>query len=320
MTPLAFLLASLLAAQPAPSGAASDAAAADAAARAAAAAEKAATAAAVAAEAALRAAEAAARVSAVLSARFEVPAAPATAPPAPPPPPSAWSGTVGLGFISLTGNSRTVTFTANVAAERKSTDWIASTKAYGNYGQNRSATTQDTETVAEAAGLLLRLDRRFATRYTAYVLGGVETDHVKSVELRSAGELGATIVWVDAKGDTGWTTSLRTDLGFRVSEERRYQYFPTAQEIPDVTLYAPRAGLAFAYAVSKDVVFTEDAEVMPNVVGDSRVLVNSVSKISTRLSRTLAFGIAYKVAYDSAPAPEKVSTDTTLALTLDVLL
>ena len=201
-----------------------------------------------------------------------------------------------------------------------SADWIVGTKLYGTYGQNRAAATGETETSAEAAGLLLRLDRRFAERYSAYVLAAADTDHVKSVELRSAGELGASVVWVDAKGEAGWTTSLRTDFGFRISEERRYQYFPVGLEVPDVTMYAPRAGLAFKYAVSKDVVFAEDAEVLPNVVGDSRVLVNSVSKISTRLSRTLAFGIAYAVAHDSAPAPGKVSTDTTLSLTLDVLL
>lgn len=47
---------------------------------------------------------------------------------------------------------------------------------------------------------------------------------------------------------------------------------------------------------------------------------NSVSKVSTRLSRTLAFGVAFTVAHDSRPAPTKVETDTALALTLDVLL
>lgn len=311
MTSLPLLVATILVTQAQPDTAA------EAAARAAAAAEKAAQAAAIAAEAAVKVAEAAARVSAVVPAKLEVPAA-AAAPAAPAG--AAWSGTVGLGFISLTGNSRTVTFTANAAAERKSEDWIYSGKVYGNYGQNRAAGATETDTVAEAAGALLRLDRRFGARYSVYALAAADTDHVKSVELRTAGEIGATVGWVDAAGATGWTTSLRTDFGFRVSEERRYQYYPTALEVDDETLVAPRAGLVFKYAVSKDVLFTEEAEVLPNVVGDSRVLVNSVSKVSTRLSRTLAFGIAYTVMHDSAPAPGKVATDTTLALTLDVLL
>jgi hypothetical protein len=243
---------------------------------------------------------------------------------------------VGLGLISLTGNSRTVTFNTNAAAERKSEGWIVGTKLYATYGQNRAAVADETETVAEAAGLQLRLDRRFGPRYSTYLLAAADTDHVKSVELRSTGEAGATVVWVDAGGDSGWKTTLKTDLGFRVANEQRYAYYPVqpAPTLPPeppapriephsldgVTLYAPRAGVAFRYAVSKDVLFSEDAEILPNVVGDSRVIVNSISKISTRLSRSLAFGVAFTVNHDSAPAAEKVPTDTALALTLDVLL
>lgn len=316
MTPIPALLAALVAAQ-------ADTTASDAA-RAAAAAEKAAQAAQVAAEAALKAAEAAARLTAVVPTRLEVPGAPPAAAPAKPAaaPGAAWTGTVGLGLISLTGNSSTVTFTTSAAAERKSEHWILSGKLAAAYGQNRAAADGGTETVAEAAGLTLRLDRRFGPRYGAYVLGAAEADHVKSVEIRSTGEVGATVVWVDAKGPTGWATSLRTDLGFRIAEERRYQYFPTPApaDPPSVMLYAPRAGLAFRYALSKDVLFSEDAEILPNVVGESRVVVNSLSKISTRLSRSLAFGVGFTVNHDSAPAEGKVATDTALALTLDVLL
>ncbi len=222
--------------------------------------------------------------------------------------------------MSLTGNSRSITFTTNAAAERKSEDWIVGAKALAAYGENRAAASGTTEKVAEMASLQLRLDRRFGARYSTYALGAAATDHVKSVELRSTGELGATVMWVDTKGATGWATTLRTDLGFRISEERRYQYYPTSLQVPDVTLYAPRAGLAFTYAISKDVLFAEDAEVMSNVSGDSRVLANSISKISVRLSRSLAFGVSFTVNHDSAPAPGKVPTDTQLAMTLDVLL
>jgi putative salt-induced outer membrane protein YdiY len=323
MTTAAALLATLLAAQadaqPAAPAVPTDPAAA-AATRAAAAAEKAAAAALLAAEAAARAAEAAARVMLVVPARAELPAPP---PPAAQPVAAArpdWSGTVGLGLISLTGNSSTVTFNANAAAERKTQGWIAGAKLYATYGQNRAAGLDDTQTVAESAGAQLRLDRRFGERYSTYVLGGADTDHVKSVELRSTGELGATVVWVDAGGSSGWKTSLRTDFGFRVANEQRYQYYPDPAQLPDETLYAPRAGLGFKYAISKDVLFSEDAEILPSVVGESRVLVNSLSKISTRLSRTLAFGVSFTVAHDSLPAPGKVATDTALGLTLDVLL
>lgn len=305
---LALLLASSLLAEP------------DAAERAAVAAERAAVAAERAAEAAQKAAEAAATSAAAPKA-----AAPAGAPAAAaPPPPSKWSGTLGVGLISLTGNSRSVTFNASGAAERKSEGWILGLKGNAVYGQTRPPDGSPTQTVAQAAGFQGRMDRRFHERYSGYLLGALETDHVKSVEIRYTGEAGASITWVDAAGDAGWKTLLRTDLGFRWAQENRFYYYvpagKTFEHLDTVTLYAPRFGLAFKYALNKDVLFTEDAEILPNVVGAGRVVVNSVAKLSSRLTESLSFGASFQVNHDSKPAAGKVDTDTLLGLTVEVLL
>lgn len=304
---LALILASSLLAEP------------DAAERAAAAAEKAAAAAQTAAEAAQKAAEAAATVAGRPVAAPTTAPAPAAA--ATPPKPK-WSGSVGVGLISLTGNSKSVTFNANGAAERKSDGWILGIKANAVYGQTRAPSGTATETVAQAAGLLGRLDRKFHERYSGYVLTAFETDHVKSVEIRYTGEAGASITWVDAGGPSGWKTNLRTDLGFRWAQENRFQYYPAATSgpLPTQTLYAPRLGVAFKYQINKDVIFTEDAEILPNVVGAGRVVVNSTSKLSAHLTESLTFGASFVVNHDSKPAPGKVDTDTILGLTVDMLL
>jgi putative salt-induced outer membrane protein YdiY len=307
--PFALLLATSLLAEP------------DAAERAAAAAEKAAAAAQTAAEAAQKAAEAAATVAG--GARAAPAAAPAAAAPAPAPAPK-WSGTVGVGLISLTGNSKSVTFNANGAAERKSDGWVLGLKALAVYGQTRPPEGGSTQTVAQAAGVQGRLDRKFHQRYSGYALAAFDTDHVKSVEIRYTGEAGASITWVDASGDTGWKTSLRTDLGFRWAQENRFAYYPVPPAVEGpldtVTLYAPRLGLAFKYALNKNVVFSEDAEILPNVVGAGRVVVNSLAKLSSRLTESLSFGASFQVNHDSAPAAGKVATDTILGLTIEVLL
>jgi putative salt-induced outer membrane protein YdiY len=298
---LALLLASSLLAEP------------DAADRAAAAAEKAAAAAQTAAEAAQKAAEAAAAIVAGAAKTVATP----TAAPAPK---SKWSGLAGVGLVSLTGNSKSVMFNATGAAERKSDDWVLGFKAQAVYGQSRAPEGGATQTVAQAAGLQMRLDRRFHERYSGYLLVAGDTDHVKSVEIRYTGEAGASITWVDASGDSGWKTSLRTDLGFRWAQENRYQYYPVAAPLPAQTLYAPRLGLAFKYALNKDVLFTEDAEIMPNVVGAGRVVANSTSKLSSRLTESTSFGASFQVSHDSTPAPGKVATDTILGFTLEMLL
>jgi putative salt-induced outer membrane protein YdiY len=303
---LAVLVASSLLAEP------------DAAERAAAAAEKAAAAAQSAAEAAQKTAEAAAALQrSALGGAAASPVAPAA--PAAPPPASKWTGTVGVGIVSLTGNARSVTFNASGAAERKSDGWILRLKGIALYGESRAAEGESTETLAKAAGLQARMDRKFHERYSGYLLAALEADHVKSVEARYTGEAGASITWIDAKGEGGGMTSLRTDLGFRWAWERRYQYYPTEKQVDDQTLYAPRLGVAFKHAIDKGVVFTEDAELLPNVVGDSRLVVTSTTKVSARLSSTLALGASLQVNHDSAPAAGKVETDTILGLNLDVL-
>ena len=55
------------------------------------------------------------------------------------------------------------------------------------------------ETTAARAGLLLRGDRNIASFASIFVLGGLETDHVKSVELRGLVELGTGIKFYELK-------------------------------------------------------------------------------------------------------------------------
>lgn len=305
---LALLLASSLLAEP------------DAAERAAVAAEKAAAAAQTAAEAAQRAAEAAAAVAGVPK---PAPAA-APSPAAAAAPKKKWTGTVGVGLISLTGNSKSVTFNATGAAERKSDGWILGLKGLAVYGQTRAPDGSATQTVAQGAGVQARMDRKFHDRYSAYLLVAGDTDHVKSVEIKYTAEAGASITWVDASGPSGWKTSLRTDLGFRWAQENRYAYYVVPPEVSrpldTVTLYAPRLGLSFKYALNKNVLFTEDAEILPNVVGAGRVVVASTAKLSSRLTESLSFGASFQLNHDSTPAAGKVATDTILGLTIEMLL
>jgi putative salt-induced outer membrane protein YdiY len=312
VTAPALLLAALLAAEP--DATARAAAAAEAAERAAQSAERAAVAAAAAAEAAARAAEKTSQGLALVQTRFTPPepSKPAVVAAAAPSP---WTATVGLGFLALTGNARTVTFNSTAAAERKTAEWIATVKLAGTYGQNTAAGKE--EVVAQSAGALARLDRRFGPTYSAYLLGGADADHVKSVELRSTGEAGAAVIWADPGEATG--AFLRTDLGFRVAHEQRHQYQPVSAGLADVTLYAPHAGAAFRYRLSKEVLFSQEADVLSGV-SDGRVLATSLTRVVTRLSSSLGLGTGFTVSHDSKPAAGKVPTDTSLAVTLEVLL
>lgn len=297
---LAVLMSHMLAAEPAE----------DAAARSAAAAERAAVAAEKAADAAQKAVEAMTKAAA--------PAVPApAAAPAPAPAPEApkgatWSGGASISLISLTGNSQSIAANLTAGAERKSDSWILGLKATGSYGQAKSAGGDDWTTNSLNASFQARGAFRFNPRYSAYLVAGIDMDHVASIEERPFGEAGIGILWLDEmEGDLS-KLKLNTDVAFRYAREFRFQYYPAALNVDDVDFAAPRIGLAFRYALNKNVVFTEDAEVLPNVIGEARWLVNSNTKISARVIAPLAMYVSLAVKYDSLPAAGKVDTDTAL--------
>jgi len=248
------------------------------------------------------------------------PAAPPPAAPADATPKADWTATVGLGLISLTGNAESLVFNATAAAERKTEQWIFSAKANTSYGQTRPPEGGSPDLVALNAAIQGRGDLRITPLASAYLVGGVETDHIKSIEVRPLAEAGAGIIWLDVKEGDSAKLLLRTDLALRYLFESRYQYLPERLDLPDETLIAPRLGVAFRYALSKDVQFTEDAEVLTNVAGTPRTLVNSTSKVNARITRSLSLGVSFQLTYDSAPAPGKKPLDTALTVGVEMAL
>jgi hypothetical protein len=234
-------------------------------------------------------------------------------------PAAEWKGAVGVGLILLTGNSETTTFNGTASASRETLGWILSAKAAGAYGRSRPPEGGASSTTALNAGGQLRADRKFGATWTVFAAGGLETDHVASVEYRTLAELGGSALWVEEKRDDWVRLSLRTDLGGRYAYEARRDYYgDPGGPLEGKELIAPRLGVAFRYAFSKEVFFTEEAEVLANVSGGERYLARSVSKVSARLNSAMTLGVGYTVAHDSAPAPGKEKTDTALSVLLEV--
>ena len=311
---IAFLVAVLLAQTSAGPAPATDAA--ESARRAAEAAEKAA-------EAAQRAAEAAQKAAESVAAKPAAPAPAAAPAAAAPPAPVTWSGTVALGLIALTGNSQTLTFATNAGFERKSPDWIWGIKAAAAYGQTTAAAGGESQVTALMGMIQARGDRRFSELISLYLLAGIDTDHLKAIEERPYGELGISLLWWDEKVGDLQKSTFKTDLGFRYGREFRFQYYPTQIGPSDpafaaVDIVAPRVGAAYRYAVSKDIIFTEDLSLLANLVGEARLLFGSTSKLSTRLTEKVSLGVSFVVTDDTVPAKGKVPTDTALTVGLEV--
>ncbi len=233
-----------------------------------------------------------------------------------------WKGLVGLGLIALSGNANTLTGTANAAVDKAFGEWAVGLRLNGAYGQTSPQDGGPNQLTAAKAMGTLRGDRKIVDWASIYALGGLETDHIKSVELREYGELGAGIRLFQRMQADLERVYLRLDVAFRYQNESRFQYigdktFPTNTGLPGVQMAAPRFGLTFRYALNKDIRFSEEAEVLPNLLGESRTIVNSTTKLAARLTEALSITASDVVNFDSAPVKGKQTTDNALTLGLE---
>ncbi len=281
------------------------------------AAERAAAAAERSAAAAERAAAAVERAARALELSSVPGAAAAPAAPAAAAAPPAWNGSVGVALIALSGNASSLTFNANAALERKWENWTVGFKATGTYGQSQVEGQADPQIIAMAAGLQGRVERKVLGPATAFVGAGGETNHVKSVEFLGFAEPGLSITWLDRKEGDYQKALFKTELSLRYARELQHQYYPTPADLPDRDVLGPRVGVGFQYAVSKDIVVFENAELIASLVGEPRLLLASTTKLSARLTESLAISLSFALTRDSAPAPGKVPMDTALTVGLD---
>ncbi len=283
--------------------------------RSAAAAEKAAAAAQMAAEAAMRIADAVAgplpgtAAAAVADKKKDV-----------------WIGNVGVGLTFITGNSQTLTVTGSAAADRKWEKWALGIRANGAYGlanPDTNASANSSITARRATGTV-RLDRTLGDSFAAlFGLVGSEFDHMKNIESRTIGELGAGLTFFNKKQGDLEKFYLRLDLAMRSGYETRFQYFPVPAPVTDygIVILAPRAAITLRWSFSKDVRITEELEFVPFLLAPTlgRLLINNNTKLSARLTENLSLTTGVLVNFDSMPprgADGLTRKETDVALTV----
>ncbi|GMU01323.1 hypothetical protein KH5H1_54430 [Corallococcus caeni] len=224
-----------------------------------------------------------------------------------------WTGTFGLGASFFTGNSRSFTLTGDALAEYESPVWALTLEADGAYGNAAAEDEGEREATARNLGGWARGDYRFTSLLSAYTFLGAETDQLASLELRTHAELGLGFTVLE-RDKAAQELLLRLYLGGSYARDRRFQYFPTRENLPDVTLWSPAVGVAFRYDVNERVHLREDAQLLSDIFDEARVILESTSKLSVDLTDRFALTTFFEVRHDSAPAAEKVRTDTSLSL------
>ncbi|MBN8468935.1 DUF481 domain-containing protein [Corallococcus exiguus] len=226
-----------------------------------------------------------------------------------------WTGSAGLGASMFTGNARSFTITGDAMAEYESPVWALTLEADGAYGNAAAEDEEEREVTALTLGGWARGDYRFTRLVSAYTFLGLETDHPASLELRTEVELGIGLTFLERKKKkTEKELFLRTYLGASYAKDRRFQYTPTREDLPNVTLWSPAVGVAFRYDINEHVYLREDAVLLPDIFGDTRVLLDSTTKLSVHLTDRFALTTYFELQHDSAPAAGKVKTDTSLSV------
>jgi len=297
------------------------------------AADKAANAAMRAADAAEKAAEAAQRIADVVAPRAAP--APAAAPAAPAV--DAWKGNFGLGLTWLSGNSSNLALAANLGLDKRWGDWALGLRAGGAFGFSNTTGVEGAEQrTAERAGITVRGDRSFGSGFAAiFALVGSEFDHVKNLQSRTVGEVGAGLTFLNLKEGDLEKLFLKLDLGLRAGYESNMTY-PTALNpaVGDIPrgiganiILGPRAALTFRWNFNKDVRISEELEFIPFLLAPKvgRLLINNNTKLSARVTENIAITASLLINYDSMPpqpalpAPQKGPFDSALAVGLEAL-
>lgn len=244
--------------------------------------------------------------------------------------PDLWVGSVGLGVAFITGNTQTLTLTANLAADRKWDAWSLGLRASGAYGlANPAANVADSvaQTTARRAGGSIRGDRAFGSFASLFALAGIEFDHVKNIESREFGELGTGLTFFSVKEKELEKLFLRLDLALRAGYETRFRYFPTPAGVDPyaIVILAPRAALTFRWTLNTHLRLSEELEFVPFLLApvSGRLLINDTTKLSANITETMALTTALIINYDSMPPPStpaKLTTDVALTVGVEAAL
>jgi hypothetical protein len=250
--------------------------------------------------------------------------APSAPPPPAAPPPMAiapWNYRLALNLISDTGNATAFSGKLGAKVEGHFGNWGLTLVGDAAYGEAEALGSHTFTTTALNADALVRGDNKLSEHFAVYLLGTASTDHVAAINYLVAGEAGISIIWFERKEADYTKVRVRTDVGLRYTHEVDYRFFPTATDTElgyldrpnGGNIYAPRVAVGFLYAISKTSVFTEDAEVLEDVVDPKDTRFTSVTAISAELAKGFAISLGFKVRYIGVPAQGAVPTDTELS-------
>ncbi len=223
-------------------------------------------------------------------------AAPALGADAPTKPP--WSGSVGLSFLSTTGNSDTRSWGGELGLKRVPDPWGL------EFNLKFLGASKDGVKNAEDTLATLRGTRSLSEHWGIYALGSWERNTFAGFDRRAILEAGATF-----KALTGPGHTLAIDGGLSRTNER-----PVT--LPAFSFTGGVLGFAYEWKMSPTSVLSEKTRYYADFDNTGNWRLTSEAALKAAISTLLAVKVAYDFGYRNQPSPGFLKTDTTTTLSL----
>lgn len=201
------------------------------------------------------------------------------------PPKDPFKLTGDLGLVNESGNTRVTTFNFDERIDFGPAPWTFAQAVSTLYGKNDGV-----ESAAEWHGLV-RADRAFGDRYSAYFLTTFDRNTFAGIARRWEEGLGLGTQLLRAKRDT-----VRGELGVSVTQQRNTD--DTHHDFPSA-----RAAVTYLHAFTSKAFAMEGVEVLPDLNVGRNVRINSTTALVAPLSSHFALKVSYVVRFDNLPPP-----------------
>lgn len=233
-----------------------------------------------------------------------------------------WSYQLGLNSLAKTGNASNFSGQATLGVDGHWHMWATEMRLRGAYGASNPVSDSDgvpdRQTTTFNGAASLRGERHFTPFLGNYILVSAATDRVASIQLQGSGELGLTLVWWEIERDGYVKSRLRTSIGLRYMREIRRQFYPERADISmDRNIWGPPITVNYRYALTRNIYFTEDFDVLYDVNSSKDVRINSQTVLAAGITDHVGLQIGFNVRYIGQPAENRRSTDTELTAGLN---
>ena len=212
-----------------------------------------------------------------------------------------WKGSLGLAWVSTSGNTDTSTLGLDFALERKPEPWGLEIVARGNRAEDKNRPEGEDTTTAENYLVSARATRKLGARWQAF--GGLAwaRDPFAGFDSQTVASAGATYVAVESERHL-----LTFDAGLTYTWEDRVP--PAA----DVEFAGGLLGLDWEWKLGANSKLTERLVLLPNFDDSDDWRLSSITAIESAINSWLALRFGFDLRYRNQPVDDDFdSTDTT---------